>query len=254
MNITQKALPLLIILLMATIVNAKNLVILGFDGRKLPSAENSFDRILRQQLSVTPDAELTDDLKTRQMRHYVNFDDNHSLSIEDINTLRKYVTDSTYFLWGTLDEFKISPKRKFFFKAQIQGELSVELNLYNITEHKSSYSGKIKAVVAEDRGIVIFTPVGRSVHISAIDRTDILEKVENEAARKTCTIIAAAIRSDLARADFVQSKQNPSQVSAADTVQTPGVSNDKTVPAVTDSSVLTPVKPGSDTSKQIKKP
>lgn len=243
MTINMKTVFILLGAALISIVNAGSVVVLGFNSEAAPSAGKSFDRVLREQLSVTPHVKLADLAQTQQMNHYIKFEDDYTVSAEDIQTLKKYVSDSTYFVWGTLGEFRTSVKRKYFFKAQIQGELSFDLILYALSGQKSSYTGTIKGTVTEDHGYVVFTPIRKAVQISALERTELLEKVENETASKACNIISAAIVSDIAKNEKKtvndQSPASPDTVSSKSSPEIPDtnaqVQTKDTVPQKTDS-------------------
>lgn len=189
----------IITLLLVTTSAGRDLVLLGFDGQRAPSAEKTYDRILREHLSVTPGLQLVDLTQSLRFKRIINFDTHSVLSKELIESLGKYVKDTTYFAWGTVREFKVSPKRKFFFQAQIKGELTIDLNLYSFLEHSFSYNGTIKAILYEDKGLIFFSPISRTIHVSALEQTEMLEKLEYEAVRKTCQIITATVGCEIAR-------------------------------------------------------
>jgi hypothetical protein len=189
----------IITLLLITTSAGRDLVLLGFNGQRAPAAEKTYDRILREHLSVTPGIQLIDQAQCQHFKRLINFD-THSVQSKDlIESLARYVKDTTYFAWGTVRELKVYPKRKYFFQAQIKGELSIDLTLYSFKEHSFSYNGTIKAVLYEDKGIIFFTPISRTIHISALEQTDMLEKLEYEAVKKTCQIISAAVGREIAR-------------------------------------------------------
>jgi len=252
----------LFILSIAAIANisAKDLILLGFNDQRAPSIGKTFDRTLREQLAVTTDITLFDLAQTQHFNSLIHFDTQTNLSKEQLEPLRKYISDSAYIAWGILHEFTVSPKRKYVVKSQIQGEFSIELFLYNLAEQKFNYSGTIKAVVAEDRGVVFFTPVRTALHVSALDRTDMMEKVGNEVTRKACHAIAASIRSDIARTTTF-SNQQPQTTSPEDTVLSKNVTVPpdstplKSAPVAADtSSTKTTLKDTSATKTQPKTP
>jgi hypothetical protein len=189
----------IITLLLITTSAGRDLVLLGFNGQRAPAAEKTYDRILREYLSVTPGIQLIDQAQSQHFKRLINFETHSVLSKDLIESLAKYVKDTTYFAWGTVRELKVYPKRKYFFQAQIKGELTIDLTLYSFIEHSFSYNGAVKAVLYEDKGPIFFAPISRTIHISALEQTEMLEKLEYEAVKKTCQIITATVRSEIAR-------------------------------------------------------
>jgi hypothetical protein len=213
----------IIILFFFTTSAGRDLVLLGFDGQRAPSAEKTYDRILREHLSVTPGLQLFDQTQSLRFKQFINFDTHSVLSKDLIESLGKYVKDTTYIAWGTVGEFKVSPRRKFFFNAQIKGELSIELNIYSFLEHTLSYSGTIKATVFENKGVIFFSPISRAVHISALEQTELLEKVEYEVVRKTCQIISATVGSEISRSGKNSDEEKANDKAIKEVLTTPSV-------------------------------
>jgi hypothetical protein len=97
------------------------------------------------------------------------------------------------------------------------------LNLYNYLEHKLPYSGTIKAVIYQDKGLIFFSPISRTIHVSALEQTEMLEKVEYEAVRKTCQMITATVHSELARTGANTDKENGTAKAINEVLTTPSI-------------------------------
>ena len=239
MKIRSRNIGLLIFLLLS-LSNGRDLVLLGFDGQGAPSAEKTYDRILREHLAVTPGLQLADLTQSQRFKRLINFDTHSVISKDLIETLGKYVKDTTYFAWGTVREFKISPERKFFFQAQIKGELTIELNIYSFIEHTFSYSGTIRAIEYKDKGLIFFSPISKTIHVSALEQTEILEKLEYEAVRKTCQMISATLQSETTIIGVNTAEKKDTEKATQEVLTTPSVEAPEITTETTSSD--TPVK------------
>lgn len=177
----------------------RDLILLGFNGQNAPSIGKTYDRLLRERLSVKPDIQLSDFVQCQRYKKMIKFEDYPTVSIDNIESIAKYVKDTTFFVWGTVEKFQIAPNRRWLIQAQVKGELKISLNMYNLSERRLVYAGTIRCVEYESKGLVFFTPVSKSIHISALDQTDILEKLEYKAVDKSSQMISATIRSEIAR-------------------------------------------------------
>ena len=211
------------IFLLMTLSNGRDLVLLGFDGQGAPSAEKTYDRILREHLAVTPGLQLADLTQSQRFKRLINFNTHSVISKDLIESLGKYVKDTTYFAWGTVREFKVSPERKFFFQAQIKGELTIELNIYSFMEHTFSYNGTIRAIEYKNKGLIFFSPISKTIHVSALEQTEMLEKLEYEAVRKTCQMISATIRSETTRNGVNTAEEKATAKAINEVLTTPSV-------------------------------
>lgn len=177
----------------------RDLILLGFNGQNTPSIGKTYDRLLRERLSVTSDIQLADYIQCQRYKKMIKFEDYPTVSIDNIESIAKYVEDTTFFVWGTVEKFQVVPNRRWFIQAQVKGELKISLSMYNLSERRLVYAGTIRCVEYQNKGLVFFTPVSKAIHISALDQTDILEKLEYKAVDKSSQMISAAIRSEIAR-------------------------------------------------------
>lgn len=189
----------LVVLIAAGSVYSRDVVFIGLNGDGAPAAEKTYDRLLREHLSVTPDIQLADYVQSQRYRKQINFSDHPIVSKELIVTMAPYVTDTTYFIWGTIKKCSVTPVRKYFFQAKIKGELLINLNIFSLSNRSFAYAGTIKATTSKHKGLVFFRPVSDMVHVSALDRTELLEKLEYDAVQKTGRMITAIVRSDFSR-------------------------------------------------------
>lgn len=190
-----------LLLILPFTLGAAELLLLGFNGKRAPSIEKTFDKMMREELVMMPGVTLIDIEKTRQLSHHINFPENDLIAETHLESLRKYLNDSLYIVWGTLHEIVIEPKRKQFVKAQFSGRMKVDLHIYDFVKKRITYAGTLDASVSEDRGMVFISPVKTGYHISAAEHTRIMEMTSGEAVRVCGRVIAATISSDKAKAE-----------------------------------------------------
>jgi hypothetical protein len=198
---------------------ASELLLLGFNGKRAPSIDKTFDKMVREELVMMPYITLIDIEKTRQLNHYINFPENDLIAETDLESLRKYLNDSLYIVWGTLHEIVIEPTRKQFIKAQFSGWMQVDLHIYDFVKKRITYAGTLDASTSEDRGIIFFSPVKRAYHIGATEYTKIVETTLNEAVRVCNRVIAATISSDNAKAEHERILEQNSGAVSGDTLK-----------------------------------
>jgi hypothetical protein len=189
-----------ILLVLPFTPQASELLLLGFNGKRAPSFDQTFDKMMREELVMKPDITLIDIEKTRQLNHHINFPENELIAETHLESLRKYLNDSLYIVWGTLHEMVIEPKRKQFVKAQFSGRMQVDLHIYDFVKKRITYAGTLDASTSEDRGMIFISPVKTAYHIGAAEHTRIMELTLNEAVRVCCRVIAATISSDNTKA------------------------------------------------------
>jgi hypothetical protein len=208
-----------VLMILPFTLEASELLLLGFNGKRAPSIEKAFDKMMREELVMKPNITLIDIEKTRQLNHYINFPENDLIAETHLESLRKYLNDSLYIVWGTLHEIAIEPERKLFVKAQFSGRMQVDLHIYNFVKKRITYAGTLDASTSEDRGLIFVSPVKTAYHISAADRARIMEMTLDEAVRVCCRVIAATISSDNAKAKQEQILEQNSSAVLKDTTE-----------------------------------
>lgn len=198
---------------------ASELLLLGFNGKRAPSVDKTFDKMMRDKLVMIPDVALVDIEKTRQLNHHINFPENDLLAKTHLESLRKYLNDSLYIAWGTLHEIVIEPKRKQFVRAQFTGSMKVDLHIYDYVKKQLTFTGTLDASTSDDRGVVFVSPVKRAYHIDAAEYTRIAEMTLNEAVRVCSRVITATISSDNAKAEHERMLEQNSGASIKDSTK-----------------------------------
>lgn len=169
----------------------EDVVFIGLSGENAPAVEKTYDRLLRERLSVMPGIKAVDYLQTQRYREQINFEDYPTVSRVLVESLNKLVSDTTLFVWGTVKEYRISAIRKNLIGSALKGELTIGLNIYNSAHQTYAYAGNVKASVSKSKGLIFFSRLDRAVHISALDRTEMLEELESKAVANSARMISA---------------------------------------------------------------
>jgi hypothetical protein len=210
-----------VLLVLPFTLGASELLLLGFNGKRAPSIDKTFDKMMREKLVMMPGITLIDIEKTRQLNHHINFPENDLIAESHLESLRKYLNDSLYIVWGTLHEIVIEPKRKQFVKAQFSGRMQMDLHIYDFVEKRITYAGTLDASTSEDRGMIFLSPVKRDYHIGAAEHTRIMEMTLNDAVRICSRVIAATISSDNTKAQQERKLEQNSGAILKDTTTKP---------------------------------
>lgn len=175
--------------------SGKEIAFIGLNGEKAPAVEKTFDRLLREHLSVMSDVKSTDYLQVQKYRQVIYFSDNTTISESLVGSLEKFAPESTLFVWGWVKDYKISAVRRKLFNAALKGELTIGLTMYSLSQKEYAYSGNVNAVDYKSKGLIFLGSVDQSVHATALDRSEILEKLVNQAVENSGRIISAVARS-----------------------------------------------------------
>lgn len=207
-------------------LHARNIVFLGLSGPEAASMEKSLEPKLRSRLSTMQEFKTADFIQSRHYTEKLNFDLYPVVSEALVEKLEAIAPDSAIFVWGTVKEYQIRAKRQFLLGARIEGKLTINFTMYNLADRSYAYSGEVKADAVKGKGLVLFRPVDQAVHISALDRADLLEELENEITEGSASLISIVARS----AEFPAEEEESDQ--KVEKYKVPSVEDVYTVPEV----------------------
>lgn len=208
MNIAGKSL-LILAALYGFSFAGYDVVFMGLHGEGAPAVEKTYERLLQEQLAVLPGINAVDYIQSQKYAHLINFKDYPVVSNSMVEALEPIAGESILFVWGTVKEYKITTHRKLFFWVKLKGELTIGLNMYSLARRSYIYSGDVRAETIKSKGMTGFGSIEKNVHISALDRAEILEKLENEAVKGSVKMISALCRAGTSNAEE-QKNEEPS--------------------------------------------
>lgn len=182
----------LITVLFPVTANAKqNVVFLGISGENAPSLQNGFEIQLHEKLTMDPEIEMADYLECQKLKRFTKFDDSPAISESALNSLLKFINDSTLIIWGEIRGYQIKPERiKLLFK-EIKGELTVTLHIYSIASKSYLYINDINTIERTMKKISLFN---FSNPLSAVDRAEITEKLKNSTVNDCIRIVSSIVK------------------------------------------------------------
>ena len=202
----------------------KEIAFIGIHGENAPAVEKTFDRLLREHLSVMPEIKAADYIETQRYANLIRFNDFPTVSRNLVAEMIKVAPETTLFVWGTIKEYHISPVRKYLFGVSLEAKLTIGLTMYSLADRTYAYAGNVKATVNKPKGFIFMSPVDKVTHITALDRTELLEKLVYEAVRVSGQMIGAVAKT-----------QNGNETGPAATVEqykVPSISDVFAVPSV----------------------
>ncbi len=187
--------------------HASEVAFIGLTGDGAPAIEKTYDRTLRERLATNQQFRVADYLTIKNYKDRIDFHRYPVVSRNLLAALGRVAHDSTIFIWGSVNEYRISPVRRNLIGSFIDATLTIHLNIYSLSNQKIVFSGDVRVNSDKYKGINVFRPVEQVVHISAVDRTDLLNKLVREAVKKSEMIISVVLRGDLEKMKTVASQE-----------------------------------------------
>jgi hypothetical protein len=175
-------------------------VFLGITGNDAPAIEKTFDRRVRDALSVSPECRVWDYLESQDFRRRIAFDDYSTVSRRLVESLRQFSNDSAIFVWATVRNFTMKPVRQWVVKSAVEADLTLTLSVYSLRFRDYTFIGDVHSTYLKPKEYIFFYPVERGTHISALDRSEITGKLIDAAAYQAADMITAVVRSEKAKA------------------------------------------------------
>ena len=205
--------------------------VIGITQGGAPAFEETFDKRLRENLSMLPELAIVDYAQTQAYRRKIRFDEFPTVSRKLVESLKQYCTDSTMFVWGSVKKSAIKGIRKSAIKGFIRGEITISLNMYSLRYKNYAFSGDIQTDFKKRKGFVFFGEAENELLPSAIDRNEIMEQLLDSAALKSAQMVATVIKSERLHAE------KESESGGANKYEIPSVSDMFNVPSVEAASV-----------------
>lgn len=205
------------LMLFHTLIIAQNInvVFMGIIPGGAPEFEKRFDDLLREQITVIDGIEIADYNDTEYLKKKTDFIESPVISRSFIKSLMQISNDRTLVVWGKISNYAIKPVRRWLIGAEAVGSVTISLTMYSLSFHEYAYLGEIKCRTSITKPPVFFRSVDKVTHITASDRTVIIEKLNKQAAEKSAVIINGIVRSQLVKSGIllpekVKAKKVPS--------------------------------------------
>lgn len=170
------------------------IILIGINGTGAPSTTVNFENQLRSHLSSIPQLRLEDNMLSQRYRKLIDFSASSHPSTEKLNSLNRFIPDSALFVWVNIKKYSVHPERKYLVWSKLKGKMIIDLNIYYPQHQEFIHSGDIEVVSERSAGFVMFHPVSKAVHITAIERSEILNDLEQKAVHECGKLIISAAR------------------------------------------------------------
>jgi hypothetical protein len=189
---------LLLFVCSSSMLFARNIdvVLIGLTQGSSPAFEETLDRRIRENLSTSGDLSITDYVQTQSFRRKIRFDEFPTVSRKLVESLKQYTTDSTVFVWGRIKNCTITGARKKLIRGFIRGEFTITLNIYSLRFKNYAFAGDIQASVEKDNGFIFFGDADKEIIVSATDRSELMDRLLDQAARKSASLITTVVQSE----------------------------------------------------------
>ncbi|MDO5576532.1 MAG: hypothetical protein Q4F84_05585 [Fibrobacter sp.] len=168
------------------------IILIGTNGNSAPSRKETFESNLRNHLLSTPKVQVEDALQSQRYQRMADFSLS-SVSTQKFNTITKISSDSVLFVWASIKKYDIIPQRKRLLWGKLETQMTVSLNIYNPYCQKFLESGDIDVSLEKPAGFIMFHPVSKAIHVSAIQRAEILDELEDLAIQECGKKIVSAL-------------------------------------------------------------
>jgi len=176
-----------------------DLVFLGVLGHETPAYENTFDKRIRDALSVNPEFRTADYLTSQELRRRAGTDDFPVVSRRMIESLRSFCSDSTIFVWVTIKSVTVKPVRVRLIQSDIIADATLTIDIYSMRYKDYTFIGDVHASSRIPAGFIFFYPVETGVHVSGADRELLMQKVADEAAFNANEMVTTIVKSEKAK-------------------------------------------------------
>jgi hypothetical protein len=198
---------------------------IGLTPGGAPAFEESFGRHLQEKFATTQDVNTVDYTVIQKLRGKINFQNLTTISPQTLETLRRFYSDSTVFIWGTVDRYSVRNARAGLLHAQVSAEATIRIIIYSFSERNYTFSDKIVCSANKPSGWLFFHPFTASSKVSAPDFSAALDLLEKEAVDKSFTLVNKIIKTEIMN-------QRRNQRTAGTKTSNPAISDLFNVPSV----------------------
>jgi hypothetical protein len=165
-------------------------IFIGLSGKSAPGIEKNLSMLIEERLSTIGDVFLIMNEESKNLQSHINQYSYPAITAPLIKALKRFAPDSALIVWGRVRECSIKPARHYFFNAQINALLNIELTMFNMGTHSYAYIGDAKANLKRDKGFILwFGSIEDAVQISASERSELLESLQVEGAKSTANVL-----------------------------------------------------------------
>jgi hypothetical protein len=167
----------IMILTMPTYAQVRDALFMGITDAAGQPAYAELEQAVRNALSGNPKFRLAGQLETeRIIREKERLGGSR---LENSVPASEELGDTVVIIRGTVNDFSMTLKRRLFFWSQIDAQISINFYFGDLTG-EAAYSGTVSAKAKKNKDFVFFASPDKVVHISAIDRTELMNLMQSD--------------------------------------------------------------------------
>lgn len=157
----------------------REVAFIGLTGAGAPAIEKGFNRHFLEHLAMMPDVRSLNTIEIANLRERTSGNFNiASMKPTLFASLRRFASDSTLVIWGSIRECSIRPSRFWIVGAGIQSTLTIELSVYNLANRQFIYCGDASITNLKKKWFVLWGSVDKAIQIPAEERAQLLDEIE----------------------------------------------------------------------------
>jgi hypothetical protein len=169
------ALSLMLALVCVTFVHARDLLFLGLTDTRGASVQPELEQALRHEFTANPAFGIIGELETQRVVREI--EKQGRTRTESWLPPGAGIADSVIVVKGIVTENAMNIKRHWLAWGKIDGRMTVKLYFNEVAEGGASYHGQFGASASKPKNFILFQNPQKTVHISAIDRSELLGKM-----------------------------------------------------------------------------
>jgi len=169
----------------------RDAVFIGLTGEGAPSIEKSFTRHFQDNLAMMPDVRSMNSIEVDNLRERTSGRFSSATMTPALySSLKRFVTDSTYVIWGRVKECVVKPERFWYVGAGIRGTLTLEISVYDFANRQFIYIGNASSTILQKKWFILWWPVDNAIEISARERTQLIDELELKSVTASSRILS----------------------------------------------------------------
>ncbi|MDD5674284.1 MAG: hypothetical protein PHC61_08980 [Chitinivibrionales bacterium] len=188
-----------------------------------PAFEQSFDRHLQEKLSTTQDINTVDFTQIQKLRGKINYNNLATVSPQILESLRRFCSDSTVFVWGAVDHYSVRNARSGLLHAKVEATAAVRIMMYSFSERNFTFSKTIACSASVPTGWIFFNPTSAAAKVSAVDYAAAIETLEKDAVDKSVVMVSSISKNDLVAVGRARRANKGNNPTSSDVFNVPSV-------------------------------
>ena len=180
----------------------KNVLFLGVFNQKGETIEATLEQAMRHELSTASKFRLISSTETqRYLRELQQFG---ITPLERLIPPKNRTAYPAIAIWAVVKESSMHIGRHMFFWGKVDASLTLDIFIADFRSGEIYYRGSLEAKTTQVKEFIFVNSARRNVHISAIDRSEIQNRLHSQMVKSANDIFMIVLNSLAARRDDTQ--------------------------------------------------